>query len=741
MKWTKQIIYAVTVISTLVYLIWRLFFTLPFGAPFWVLIFAILLLLSEIISNFTAFILIWNKQQVVHMDKPIVTDDEFPDIDVLIATHNEHPDLLAKTVNACTYMKYPDKSKVHIYISDDMNRPEIRELAKKYHVNYMGIVDNKDAKAGNYNYTLARTHSRLVATFDADMIPYSGFLMETVPYFIQNEKEAEMDPDDRPKNWKPLGLVQTPQSFYNADIFQYNLFSENSIPNEQDYFSREVNVLNNAHGSAIYTGSNTVISRQSIKDAGGFPTDTITEDFELSVRINAQGYKNISTVKPMASGLTPSDFKSVMKQRVRWARGVIQSVYNMKIPFNPDLSFQQKLVYMNSYLYWWSFFRRFLYIFAPILFALFKIRVVDANFWILLIIWAPSYFLVQMVLRHITGNIRTQRWGEIQETVFAPYLVVPVFLESLGVKARTFKVTNKDATTSKKDILYVLPYLILWILVFVSVVKFNYGKFGSEIMYGSVITFWLMMSLINLSFAVLLCLGRPIFRKTERFATVTSVTVTDSLGRAFDLKTDNLSEGGLSFVSDEPLYFPKNRILSFQVKTNLYTANVSGTVVRVFETRKGWTYGVALKRFDNPRDYNEYLQIIHDGFNRYLPQKRDDWETALDDLLENFDQRFNKKKVDRMPTNEFPMVNVNKTVSVDNQEFTLTIFNFETLTLASTSFNKLPESISFNYNGVTFNLSAVSGNVADKRDYKVTNLLELINEPKFHEVMRKWGEK
>ena len=443
----------------------------------------------------------------------------------------------------------------------------------------------------------------------------------------------------------------------------------------------------------------------------------------------------------MASGLTPSDFKSVMKQRVRWARGVIQSVYNMKIPFNPDLSFQQKLVYMNSYLYWWSFFRRFLYIFAPILFALFKIRVVDANFWILLIIWAPSYFLVQMVLRHITGNIRTQRWGEIQETVFAPYLVVPVFLESLGVKARTFKVTNKDATTSKKDILYVLPYLILWILVFVSVVKFNYGKFGSEIMYGSVITFWLMMSLINLSFAVLLCLGRPIFRKTERFATVTSVTVTDSLGRAFDLKTDNLSEGGLSFVSDEPLYFPKNRILSFQVKTNLYTANVSGTVVRVFETRKGWTYGVALKRFDNPRDYNEYLQIIHDGFNRYLPQKRDDWETALDDLLENFDQRFNKKKVDRMPTNEFPMVNVNKTVSVDNQEFTLTIFNFETLTLASTSFNKLPESISFNYNGVTFNLSAVSGNVADKRDYKVTNLLELINEPKFHEVMREWGEK
>lgn len=386
MNWTKQIIYAITVISTLIYLIWRLFFTIPFGAPLWVLIFAILLLLSEVISNFTAFVLIWNKQQVTKIDKPKVSLEDYPDIDVLIATHNEHPDLLAKTVNACTYMEYPDKKKVHIYISDDMNRPEIKELAKKYHVNYMGIVDNKDAKAGNYNYTLSKTNSKLVATFDADMIPFSQFLLETVPYFIQNEKEEEMEPKDRPKNWKPLGLVQTPQSFYNADIFQYNLFSENSIPNEQDYFSREVNVLNNAHGAAIYTGSNTVISRQAIKDAGGFPTDTITEDFELSMRINAEGYKNISTMEPMASGLTPVDFKSVMKQRVRWARGVIQSIYNLKVPFNPDLTFQQKLVYMNSYLYWWSFFRRFLYIFAPVLYALFKLRVVDANFWILLII-------------------------------------------------------------------------------------------------------------------------------------------------------------------------------------------------------------------------------------------------------------------------------------------------------------------------------------------------------------------
>lgn len=63
-----------------------------------------------------------------------------------------------------------------------------------------------------------------------------------------------------------LGLVQTPQSFYNPDLFQFNLYAEQEIPNEQDFFSREVNILRNASNAIAYTGSNTVISRQGMVD-------------------------------------------------------------------------------------------------------------------------------------------------------------------------------------------------------------------------------------------------------------------------------------------------------------------------------------------------------------------------------------------------------------------------------------------------------------------------------------------
>ena len=61
------------------------------------------------------------------------------------------------------------------------------------------------------NNALSKTTSPLVVTFDADMIPMHNFLTACVPYFfIENEE---------------IGFIQTPQSFYNPDLFQYNLFS------------------------------------------------------------------------------------------------------------------------------------------------------------------------------------------------------------------------------------------------------------------------------------------------------------------------------------------------------------------------------------------------------------------------------------------------------------------------------------------------------------------------------------
>ncbi|WP_143875494.1 glycosyltransferase, partial [Oenococcus oeni] len=65
----------------------------------------------------------------------------------------------------------------------------VRKLAKEFSIKYISIENNKHAKSGNLNNALKQMSSPLIANFDADMIPFSDFLMETVPFYITNFKK------------------------------------------------------------------------------------------------------------------------------------------------------------------------------------------------------------------------------------------------------------------------------------------------------------------------------------------------------------------------------------------------------------------------------------------------------------------------------------------------------------------------------------------------------------------------
>ncbi|HQQ41031.1 MAG TPA: glycosyltransferase, partial [Clostridia bacterium] len=426
-------IFILATVSSIIYLLWRAFFTLPLHNGAVSLVFGILLLGSEIAAALGTYELYWRKSHLNRMDikRPEIPLDWYPDVDVLIATHNESVELLYKTVNAITFLDYPDKRKVHVYLSDDGNRPEVAELAARLKVGYIGLANNKQAKSGNYNNALKHTSSPLVATFDADMIVRRNFLMETVPYFYLPRvkrledgtwvprEESEIDPRYK------IGFIQTPQSFYNPDLFQFNLYAEHNIPNEQDFFSREINVMRNSSNAVAYTGSNTVLSRAALEEIGGFPTDTITEDFETGIRIQSKGYTAYSTTEPLASGLAPTSIKSMVTQRVRWARGVIQSIRNTKLLTNKGLTVDARISYMVSYSYWWSFARRLVFTFAPIMFALFGQQVVITTFWQIMAIWAPSYIFYSLAMRSLSSDTRNQRWNQIIDTILAPFMVIP----------------------------------------------------------------------------------------------------------------------------------------------------------------------------------------------------------------------------------------------------------------------------------------------------------------------------
>ena len=193
--------------------------------------------------------------------------------------------------------------------------------------------------------------------------------------------------------------------------------------------------MRNSVNAIAYTGSNTLISRQALLDIGNFPTDTITDDFETGLKIQSAGYTCFATDKVQASGLATTTIKSMITQRVRWARGVIQSIRNCHVPTNPNLTFNAKWSYMSSFLYWWSFAQRLVFTVSPILFALFGMRIVNCTIEQLLMFWLPNTFFHSLAQRFFSSNIRNQRWNQIVDITLAPFMVLPVLLETLGYSA------------------------------------------------------------------------------------------------------------------------------------------------------------------------------------------------------------------------------------------------------------------------------------------------------------------
>ena len=648
MKISQKLLYVGAFVTSLFYLSWRLIMTIPWHDSWFALIFGVLLWGSELVSSITAFIITSNKHKDFKLEKPEIAPERYPDVDVLIATHNEDPDLLYKTVNACTYMHYPDKSKVHIYVCDDTDRPEVAALAKELGVGYFGLSDNKDAKSGNYNNALNQTSSPLVATFDADMIPYSEFLLETVPYFVE---QVEADANDEELDKAPIGLIQTPQSFYNEDIFQYHLFSEGTLPNEQDFFSKGINNFNSACGSAFYTGSNTVLYRKAIDDAGGFPTDTITEDFELGARMNIEGYVNYSTDAPMASGLT------------------------------------------------------------------------------------------RLAMRDVSKEYRTQIWGEIVETIFAPYLTIPFLLEAFGISEKKFKVTKKVSDNSWTLRLYALPCIILWSLSVYGLIRFNYGKFGSELFYGSVISFWLIHHIINLTFAIFCAVGRPSYRAFVRFPVDETINIKVD-GWAYQVHVADISETGISFKTDLALYLPKDKDITLYLKSQDYKAKAKGRVVRVISDENEWLYGLHFVSVPES-EKREFYQYIYDRINYNLPQVQDTWMSVWDDLLENILRRLPVERREATPYDRMtlPKVNVNETVHIGKEAYKLQYSNYYYMTFVGKLKQDTDEEqeLTFDYKGMDVKLDFVSyDKEANKSLYQVTNLASLAKTPQFKQLASEW---
>ena len=602
-----------SIVCTLIYLCWRVRYSIPKGFGVLPVAANILLLAVELLGFAESLVLFRSLFGMREHPLPEIAQDAYPDVDIFIATYNEPTELLRRTVNGCVHLKYPDPKKVHIWICDDNRRGEMRALAEEMGVGYFDRPDNKGAKAGNLNHALSLTSAPYVVTLDADMIPKSDFLLKTIPYFVDAEERNRKLPEDKRM---PLGLLQTPQCFYDPDVFQHALYSEKRAPNEQDFFYRTIEPAKTSTNSVIYGGSNTVIARKALEDVGGFYTGSITEDFATGLLIESHGYVSLALPEPLASGQTPHTYKEHIQQRTRWGRGVIATARQLKIWQRKNLSLDQKISYWSSVIYWYSPIKNLIYILSPLLFAVFALPVFRCNWLELLVFWLPMYIMQDVCLILCSKRTISHKWSGIYETSVMPHLLVPIIKESLGISLSAFKVTDKTRKTEKQgaDIRSMLPFLILTLLSVIGIVRVLWIMDRPHVVSLLILLFWLIRNLYYLILSIFLVDGRDDdgeIVKVQDFIPVSVDVLYGSTGSSAGITTQ-LNEHCMTVFLDEGVSPGIGDHVRVKLEFNGHRAELRGVVTGLRQAHRSQSRTYTIEILDFGNDRYEYWEILYD---------------------------------------------------------------------------------------------------------------------------------
>ena len=233
------------------------------------------------------------------------SNDPPPLVDVFICTYNEEEAILERTIIGAVAMDY---RRFRVWVLDDGRRPWLAEMSARLGAGYLTRSDNAHAKAGNINNGLRHVAAlpeppAFISILDADFVPAPQFLRRTLA--LMRERD--------------VGIVQTPQHFTNPDPMQINLSAANVWPDEQRYFFDVVMASKDAWGAAFCCGTSSMLRFEVLQRIGGFPTESVTEDYLVTLKMKQVGYRTIYLNEQLSLGLAPEGLKEYITQRSRWA--------------------------------------------------------------------------------------------------------------------------------------------------------------------------------------------------------------------------------------------------------------------------------------------------------------------------------------------------------------------------------------------------------------------------------------
>jgi poly-beta-1,6 N-acetyl-D-glucosamine synthase len=230
--------------------------------------------------------------------------DDRPLVSVIVPAYNEAAVIIncIRSVLSTTYRN------IEVILVDDGSTDDtaniIRELAQTDpRVSWMS-QDNA-GKGAALNRGIRHSAGSILMFVDADGIFSPGTIEEMLKGF-DNPRVGAVCGDDRPVN---LNRVQTRLlaliSHLGTGVVRRALSVIGCLP--------------------IVSGNIGAFRRDVLEEIGYFREDTVGEDLELTWRVHAGGYRVVFRPQALVYAESPSTVRGLWKQRVRWARGLLQT--------------------------------------------------------------------------------------------------------------------------------------------------------------------------------------------------------------------------------------------------------------------------------------------------------------------------------------------------------------------------------------------------------------------------------
>src|SRR2546427_3947323 len=267
-----------------------------------------------------------------------------PFVSIHIATYNEKR-VVGRLLEACARLNYPN---YEVILVDDSTDESMQVLEPWQQVDRFKIIhrDTRDGyKGGALTHALRAMDPRTeyVAIFDADAVPFPDVINDLLYHFYSNGNEA-------PRPLPEIGAVQS---------YQWHVLNKNeswltaAVRTEYAGSYMIERPFQQVLGSMKMIAGTAYMIRAGLLRELGWGR-SLTEDWELTLRLYARGYKVVYTPYAETPAECVATFGRLARQRMRWAEGHSYNVnkWFLTILRSPRLSLLEKAEFVYYGLYY-----------------------------------------------------------------------------------------------------------------------------------------------------------------------------------------------------------------------------------------------------------------------------------------------------------------------------------------------------------------------------------------------------